>query len=99
DTHGEGDLLDPKRAANLPYLTQGVTTVFIGNDGRSRIPLAKALEQLQSQGVGSNVASFVGHGAVRQSVMGMSDAAPTPEKLEKMKALVRQGMDDGAIGL
>src|SRR6266540_322852 len=98
-THADDDLFDPKRAANLPYLTQGVTTVFIGNDGRSRIPLAKALEQLQSQGVGSNVASFVGHGAVRQAVIGMSDAAPTPEQLEQMKSLVRQGMDDGALGL
>ncbi|MGH9755525.1 MAG: prolyl oligopeptidase family serine peptidase [Blastocatellia bacterium] len=98
-THADDDLFDPKRAANLHYLTQGVTTVFIGNDGRSRIPLGKALEQLQSQGIGVNVASFVGHGAVRQSVMGMSDAAPTPEQLEKMKSLVREGMDDGALGL
>jgi N-acyl-D-aspartate/D-glutamate deacylase/acetyl esterase/lipase len=98
-THADDDIFDPKRAANLPYLTQGVTTVFIGNDGRSRIPLAKAFEQLQSQGVGVNVASFVGHGAVRQSVMEMSDAAPTPEQLEKMKSLVSQGMDDGALGL
>jgi N-acyl-D-aspartate/D-glutamate deacylase/Tol biopolymer transport system component/fermentation-respiration switch protein FrsA (DUF1100 family) len=98
-THADDDLFDPKRAANLPYLTQGVTTVFIGNDGRSRIPLGKVLDQLQSQGVGSNVASFVGHGSVRQWVMEMSDAAPTPEQLDKMKSLVRQGMDDGAIGL
>ncbi|HEU0184816.1 MAG TPA: prolyl oligopeptidase family serine peptidase [Blastocatellia bacterium] len=98
-THADDDLFDPKRAANLAYLTQGVTTVFIGSDGRSRIPLEKALEQLQSQGIGANVASFVGHGSVRQSVMGMIDAAPTPEQLEKMKSLVRQGMDDGAIGL
>ena len=98
-THADDDIFDPKRAANLPYLTQGVTTVFIGNDGRSHIPLAKAFEQLQSQGVGVNVASFVGHGAVRQSVMEMSDAAPTPEQLEKMKSLVSQGMDDGAFGL
>ncbi|HEY6400564.1 MAG TPA: D-aminoacylase, partial [Blastocatellia bacterium] len=98
-THADEDLFDPKRAANLAYLTQGVTTVFIGSDGRSRIPLGKALEQLQSQGIGSNVAAFVGHGSVRQSVMGNIDAAPTPEQLEKMKSLVRQGMDDGAIGL
>ena len=90
--------LRPGRRRESPFLTQGVTTVFIGNDGRSRIPLAKALEQLQSQGVGTNVASFVGHGAVRQSVMEMSDAAPTPEQLEKMKSLVRQGMEDGAFG-
>jgi len=98
-THADDDLFDPKRGANLAFLTQGVTTVFIGNDGRSRIPLGKALQQLESQGIGTNVASFVGHGAVRQAVMGMNDAAPTPEQLEKMKLLVRQGMDDGAIGL
>lgn len=98
-THADDDLFDPKRGANLPWLTQGVTTVFIGSDGRSRIPLGKALQQLQTQGIGTNVASFVGHGAVRQAVMGMSDSAPTPEQLEKMKLLVRQGMDDGALGL
>ncbi len=98
-THADDDLFDPKRGSNLAFLTQGVTTVFIGNDGRSRIPLGKALEQLQSQGVGVNVASFVGHDAIRQSVMGMSDAAPTAEQLEKMKSLVRQGMNDGALGL
>ncbi|HEX5082418.1 MAG TPA: prolyl oligopeptidase family serine peptidase, partial [Blastocatellia bacterium] len=98
-THADDDLFNPKRAANLAYLTQGVTTVFIGSDGRSRIPLANALEKLQSQGIGTNVASFVGHGSVRQSVMGMSDAAPTPEQLEKMKSLALEGMDAGALGL
>ncbi|MGE0884545.1 MAG: prolyl oligopeptidase family serine peptidase [Blastocatellales bacterium] len=98
-THADEDLFDPKRNANLAFLTQGVTTVFIGSDGRSRIPLGKALQQLQTQGIGTNVASFVGHNAVRQAVMGSVDAAPTAEQLEKMKALVRQGMIEGAIGL
>ena len=98
-THADEELFDPKRSANLPFLTQGVTTVFIGSDGRSRIPFGKAMATLQSQGIGTNVASFVGHGAVRQAVMGMSDAAPTAEQLEKMKLLVRQGMEEGAIGL
>jgi N-acyl-D-aspartate/D-glutamate deacylase/dipeptidyl aminopeptidase/acylaminoacyl peptidase len=98
-THADDDLFDPKRNGNLAFLSQGVTTVFIGSDGRSRIPLGKALQGLQAQGIGTNVASFVGHGAVRGAVMGASDAAPTPEQLEKMKTLVRQGMDDGALGL
>ncbi|HMY74670.1 MAG TPA: amidohydrolase family protein, partial [Blastocatellia bacterium] len=93
------ELFDLKRNANLPFLTQGVTTVFIGSDGRSRIPFGRAFRQLDEQKIGTNVASFVGHGAVRQAVMGMSDAAPTPEQLEKMKTLVRQGMEEGAIGL
>ena len=98
-THADEDLFDPKRNANLAFLTQGVTTVFIGSDGRSRIPLAKAFQQLDAQKIGTNVASFVGHGAVRSAVMGMSDAAPTAEQLERMKLLVRQGMTEGAIGL
>ncbi|MGH9840497.1 MAG: prolyl oligopeptidase family serine peptidase, partial [Blastocatellia bacterium] len=98
-THADDDLFDPKRNGNPAFLTQGVTTVFIGSDGRSRIPFGKAMQQLQAQGIGTNVASFVGHGAVRGAVMGMSDAAPTPEQLEKMKALVRQGMEEGALGL
>lgn len=98
-THADEELFDAKRSGNLPFLTQGVTTVFIGSDGRSRIPFGKTLDQLQAQGVGTNVASFVGHGSVRQAVMGMADAAPTAEQLEKMKALVRQGMQEGAIGL
>ncbi len=98
-THADEELFDLKRNANLPFLTQGVTTVFIGSDGRSRIPFARAFRQLDEQKIGTNVASFVGHGAVRQAVMGMSDAAPTPEQLEKMKTLVRQGMEEGAIGL
>ncbi|MDX2041263.1 MAG: prolyl oligopeptidase family serine peptidase [Acidobacteriota bacterium] len=98
-THADEDLFDPKRNANLAFLTQGVTTVFIGSDGRSKIPLGKALQQLDTQKIGTNVASFVGHGAVRSAVMGMSDAAPTAEQLEKMKLLIRQGMEEGAIGL
>lgn len=98
-THADDDIFNPQRNANLAFLTQGVTTVFIGSDGRSKIPLGKALQQLDTQKIGTNVASFVGHGAIRSAVMGMSDAAPTTEQLEKMKLLVRQGMTEGAIGL
>lgn len=98
-THADEELFSPQRNANLPFLTQGVTTVFIGSDGRSRIPLGKALQQLDTQKIGTNVASFVGQGGVRSAVMGMSDAAPTAEQLEKMKTLIRQGMQEGAIGM
>ncbi|HZB45482.1 MAG TPA: amidohydrolase family protein, partial [Pyrinomonadaceae bacterium] len=46
-----------------------------------------------------NLATLVGHGSVRESVMGEVDRQPTPEELEKMKALVGQAMKDGAVGL
>jgi dihydroorotase/N-acyl-D-amino-acid deacylase len=42
---------------------------------------------------------YVGHGSVRQAVMGMADRPPTSEELERMKQLVAHGMEDGALGL
>lgn len=98
-THAEADLSDSKRNSNVNYLMQGVTTVVINNDGRSSLPLSKKLTQLQTQGIGTNAVLLVGHGSVRQAVLGMSDAAPTAEQLAQMKALVQQAMEDGAFGM
>jgi N-acyl-D-aspartate/D-glutamate deacylase/acetyl esterase/lipase len=98
-THADEDLSSAQRKGNVNYLMQGVTTVVIGNDGRSPLPISKRLDQLQTQGVGTNVVMLVGHGSVRGAVLGASDAAPTAEQLAKMKDLVRQAMDDGAFGM
>jgi N-acyl-D-amino-acid deacylase len=46
-----------------------------------------------------NVALMVPHGSVRGEVLGMEDRAPTPQEMERMKALVRAGMEAGAFGL
>jgi N-acyl-D-amino-acid deacylase len=51
------------------------------------------------QGISLNVASLVGHGTIREKVMGMTDAPPTPEQLARMQAEVRQAMEEGAVGL
>nr|MBA3296576.1 amidohydrolase family protein [Acidobacteriota bacterium] len=48
---------------------------------------------------GPNVALLIGHGSVRRSVMGGANRAPTPGELEKMRALVRRAMEQGAFGL
>jgi N-acyl-D-aspartate/D-glutamate deacylase/dipeptidyl aminopeptidase/acylaminoacyl peptidase len=98
-THADEDLSNAQRKGNVNYLMQGVTTVIIGNDGRSPLPISKRLDQLQTQGVGTNVVMLVGHGSVRGAVLGASDATPTAEQLGKMKELVRQAMDDGAFGM
>jgi dihydroorotase/N-acyl-D-amino-acid deacylase len=55
--------------------------------------------RLRKQGMGINLASYVGATQVRRVVLGDDDRAPTPAELERMKALVRQAMGDGAIGL
>jgi dihydroorotase/N-acyl-D-amino-acid deacylase len=46
-----------------------------------------------------NVGTFIGHGSVRGAVIGQANRAATPDELERMRALVRQGMRDGAFGL
>jgi dihydroorotase/N-acyl-D-amino-acid deacylase len=54
---------------------------------------------LRKQGMGINLASYVGATQVRRVAIGEDDRAPTAEELERMKALVRQAMHDGAVGV
>ncbi len=98
-THTEDGLSDPARKAILSYVTQGVTTVVAGNCGRSPVDVGKTLALWRANGIGTNTALLVGHGAVRRAVMGNANRAPAAEEMDKMKALVEQAMKDGAYGL
>src|SRR5512132_2621207 len=55
--------------------------------------------RLEKQGIGINVADYVGATQVRRMVVGEDDRKPTAEELDQMRALVRQAMEDGAVGL
>ncbi|HLH17568.1 MAG TPA: D-aminoacylase [Bryobacteraceae bacterium] len=55
--------------------------------------------RLRQQGMGINLASYVGATQVRRMVLGDDDRAPTPAELARMNDLVRQSMREGAIGL
>jgi N-acyl-D-amino-acid deacylase len=57
------------------------------------------LQMLQNRGVSPNVASFVGAATVRENLLGERDVQPTPEQLKAMQLLVRQAMEEGALGL
>jgi N-acyl-D-amino-acid deacylase len=96
-THVEGGVEKVPRGDN--YLLDGVTTVVTGNCGGSELPLASWFEQIEKRGSGLNVASLIGHNAVRRKVMGTANRLATPEELQKMQELVAQGMRDGAVGL
>ncbi|CAN5574094.1 amidohydrolase family protein [soil metagenome] len=61
--------------------------------------LADYLGFLEKRGVSCNVASFIGATTIREYVLGFEDKAPTPEQLEEMRALVRQEMEAGALGI
>jgi dihydroorotase/N-acyl-D-amino-acid deacylase len=55
--------------------------------------------RLEKQGMGINLASYVGATQVRRAVIGDGDRAPTPAELDRMKALVRDAMHDGTVGV
>jgi N-acyl-D-amino-acid deacylase len=57
------------------------------------------LQYLEKKGVSTNVASFVGAATIRENVLGDANRAPNPAELAKMKALVQQAMEDGAMGI
>jgi N-acyl-D-amino-acid deacylase len=61
--------------------------------------LAGYLEYLEKRGISPNVASFIGAATPRDYVIGQDDRAPTAEELEQMRALVRQAMQEGALGV
>jgi len=61
--------------------------------------LGQYLEKLQKRGIAPNVASFVSAGTVRVNVLGEGDVQPTPEQLARMRKLVQQAMEEGALGV
>jgi N-acyl-D-amino-acid deacylase len=61
--------------------------------------LGEYLEYLVRRGVSPNVASFVGATTVRIHVLGYEDRPPTPDELGQMRGLVREAMEEGALGL
>lgn len=81
------------------YIRQGVTTILEGPDGGSPVPLKPFLDKLEVLPKSINIGSFIGQGSVRMKIIGLANRNVTPEELDRMRALVRQGMEDGAFGL
>ena len=99
DTHSHHDRgLDDRRDA-LAVVSQGVTTIVVGQDGGGA-NLGELFARLERRPAAVNVASYAGHGAIRSRVMGEDFArAATSDEIDRMKALVRAEMDAGALGL
>lgn len=90
---------DAKARLNLPWLTQGVSTVVIGVDGFGTFEVAKDAHTLEASGVGTNIVPFVGFGSIRTHVLGEDARAPTPAELAEERRLAAKGMCEGAYGL
>ncbi len=78
---------------------QGVTTVFASPDGGGSVQVGEYLDRVTAARPAINVGSFIGHGSVRGAIVGQADRPATADELERMKALVRTGMREGAFGL
>jgi N-acyl-D-amino-acid deacylase len=93
---GEGGSAAPMNDAMIAEDRIGFEHYQINPDWRT---FRQYFSRLEKQGMGINLASFVGATQVRRMVLGEADVQPAPEQLEKMKGLVRDAMRDGAVGV
>jgi N-acyl-D-amino-acid deacylase len=93
---GEGGSAAPLNDAIIQADQASYQHLKITPDWRT---LRQYFARLEKQGLGINLASYVGATQVRRMVMGDEDKAPTPAQLAQMKSLVRDAMHDGAVGV
>ena len=96
-THALRGIFDVPGAESA--LLQGVTTLTEGNDGASPFPIDRHYRAITDKKISPNWSTFVGHGTLRQMVMGTDDRKPSRAEMTKMKNLIREAMEDGALGM
>jgi len=82
-------------------LLQGVTTA-IGGEGGTPVPvdsIADYFRALEVGGISLNFGTYFSQTQTRRAVLGSADRAPTPEELERMKAMMRRAMEEGVLGM
>lgn len=99
DTHSHAarNIFDSPAAENK--IRDGVTTIIEGPDGRSAVPLKPFLDKLAATPIAVNFGTLVGQGSIREKVIGLQDRKATPAEIDRMKAMARQAMLDGAFGM
>jgi dihydroorotase/N-acyl-D-amino-acid deacylase len=93
---GEGMSIAPQDAQTLAQLQPELDQYHLKVDWST---LAEYFARLEKAGTPLNIGTYVGAAQVREAVLGDADRAPSPEELEKMKALVGQAMQQGAFGV
>ena len=96
-THAIRGIFDVPTAESS--LLQGVTTLTDGNDGTSPFPIKEHYQKIENTRISPNWAVFVGQGTIRQEVMGLENRDPTASELSKMKLMVKEAMEEGALGI
>lgn len=81
-------------------LSQGITSIIIGQDGGSNFPLASFYQKLTDTPVAINIGSYSGHNTIRDSILGKDfKRVAAAAEIDRMKSLLLQDMEAGAIGL
>jgi len=93
---GEGSSIAPLNDAIIQSDRSGYDHYKITPDWRT---FRQYFARLEKQGIGINVADYVGATQVRRMVLGDDDKQPTADQLDQMRALVRDAMKDGAVGV
>jgi len=98
-SHAAEGITRPALRQAQPLIAQGITTIVANPDGGGPADLAAQRREIESGGTGPNVALLIGHGRIRSAVVGDANRAPSAEELDRMRALVRTAMEQGAFGL
>ena len=93
---GEGGSIAPQNAITIAAAQPGLDPYHLKIDWST---LDDYWMRLDKKGTPINIGTYVGAAQVREAVLGDVNRAPTPEELEKMKALVAQAMQQGALGI
>ncbi|WP_217705545.1 N-acyl-D-amino-acid deacylase family protein [Peristeroidobacter soli] len=97
-SHHDGGIFERRDTPEV--VSQGITTIVVGQDGGSRLPLGDFFSKLQATPAAVNVASYVGHNSLRDEVMGQDyKRAATEAEMKKMVELLKRDMGAGALGL
>ena len=93
---GEGNSAAPLNESMISADRAGFEHLKIKPDWTT---LREYFARIEKQGMGINLASYVGETTIRRMVLGDANIQPTPEQLDQMRTLVRAAMQDGAVGL
>ena len=99
DTHSHLELITDDDPIVLPAISQGITTIVVGQDGFTPYPLGDWFAGLESTGIGPNVAAYAGHNTLRELVL-KKDAQRTAsrEEIAAIEPLLEAEMSSGALG-
>jgi N-acyl-D-amino-acid deacylase len=97
EVFGEGGSMGPLNAKMKKEMEES-------QQGPNKIPIAwntlgEYMHFMEKRGISCNIASFIGATTIRENIIGEDNRAPSAAELESMKALVREAMEEGALGI